>query len=269
MPDNSIPTGFTPCLDPLLQEYGPVGACVFGRVWRYAQMKHGVCEASHDTIAEGLNITRRTVWRWVKILCDDGYLEDLTPNVTNHPHRYRDTDKISTVIELHSTENELPSTDERCAEESQQGVIESHSHCVKGSPEETERSSKKEVQESATADVPLPHNFQGWQTYIKDAPNGSKRVHRLWQMCKELYPGLDPPEHKYIGIVAKRLRAGRMADLLWQCAPHPPTGNLLDYIQGVAKNGNRNNGSKSKSGYVPELATGFIDEPAREPLPDG
>ena len=245
MPDN-IPTGFTPCLDPLLQEYGPIGACVYGRVWRYAQMRKGVCEAAQDTIAEGLNITRRTVWRWIKILCDDGYLVDLTPSVTNHPHKYRATDKISTVIELHSTENEMHSADDQCDPFAQQGVIESHSHCANGSHEETESFSKEtEDQESATADTGLPHNFQGWQEYIRQATNRGQTIHRLQQMCGVLYPGLDPPEHGYVGRVAKRLHAGRMADLLWQFAPHPPTGDLLAYIQGVAKRGNGQTGESS------------------------
>jgi hypothetical protein len=244
MPD-SIPTDFTPCLDPLLQEYGPIGACVYGRVWRYAQMRKGICEASHDTIAGGLNITRRTVWRWIKILCDDGYLVDLTPTVTNHPHKYQATDKISTVIELHTTVNESHTADEGCANGSQQGVNESHSHCANGSHEETERSSKESKdQESATADL-LPTNFQGWHLYIKEAANRGQTIHRIRQMCGALYPGLDPPEYAYVGRVAKRLHAGRLADLLWQAAPHPPTGDLLAYIQAIAKRGNGKTGESS------------------------
>jgi len=97
---------------------------------------------------------------------------------------------------------------------------------------------------SAIADT-LPSTFQGWHLYIKEAENRSQTIHRLHQMCKALYPGLDPPDHGYIGRVAKRLHAGRLADLLWQTAPHPPTGDLLAYIQGVAKRGNGKAGENS------------------------
>jgi len=249
MPD-SIPTNFTPCLDPLLQEYGPIGACVYGRVWRYAQMKDGVCKASHDTIAEGLNITRRTVWTWIKILCDDGYLVDQTPNVTNHPHEYRATDKISTVIELHTTENEMHSTDDQCDLNAQHGVQEMHSHCANGSHEERESlSNRDQDQESATADA-LPTNFQGWHLYIKEAENRGQTIHRLREMCKALYPGLDPPEYAYMGRVAKRLHSGRLADLLWQFAPHPPTGDLLAYIQAAAKGNGRTGADTSSNATI-------------------
>ncbi len=246
---DSVPTGFTPCLDPLLREYGPVGACVYGRVWRYSQMNHHVCEASHDKIAGELNITRRTVWRWIKLLCQDGYLEDLTPTVRNHTHKYRPTDKIDGVIEMHSTE-------ERCDLNAQQGVIESHSHCDLNAHEEKDTLKETNTQEVADA---TPHTFQDWHTRIKEAKTSQKRISLLRWMCEILYPGLDPPAYGYVGKVAKKLHAGRLADLLWQHSSHPPTGDLMAYIQGVARNGNRNNGSKPKGEPV-EQAIGWVDE---------
>ena len=104
---------------------------------------------------------------------------------------------------------------------------------------EEESTQEDQDQESANADDGLPRNFQGWHTYIRDAENRGQTVHRLRQMCGALYPGLDPPEYQYVGRVAKRLHAGRMADLLWQFAPHPPTGDLLAYIQAAAKGNGR------------------------------
>jgi hypothetical protein len=113
--------------------------------------------------------------------------------------------------------------------------------------------------ENLSGDSPsgdVQRNFQQWHTYIKEAENDNRRIHRLWEMCKGLYPGLDPPEHGYIGKVAKRLHAGRLADLLWQCASHPPTGDLLAYIQGVAKNGT---GKRAPKTQEPAGVTGWED----------
>ena len=124
---------------------------------------------------------------------------------------------------------------------------------------------------SADADPPVSFsNWPEWQDHIRTS-KGKKggcqsAVHG---MIEALYPGLDPPTFAYIAKTASKVGGfGRLADLLWQHSTRPPTGDLLAYIQGVAKSGNHRD-RKSKSDYVPELATGFIDEPAREPLPDG
>lgn len=75
--------------------------------------------------------------------------------------------------------------------------------------------------------------FTDWQQRITKAKNWPAE---LQKMCKALYPGLDPPDYSYIGRVAKKVGgAGRLADLLWQHSTRPPTGDLLAYIQGVAK----------------------------------
>ncbi|HUW10431.1 MAG TPA: phage replisome organizer N-terminal domain-containing protein [Anaerolineae bacterium] len=89
-----------------------------------------------------------------------------------------------------------------------------------------------------------------------------------WDIAMEVHRavGTGPPElkrwHDMINAWLKRgYRKGNIE-------------GMLDWFKnGIPKTkGRRNNGSKrtgSSSGYVPELATGFIDEPAREPLPDG
>lgn len=97
----------------------------------------------------------------------------------------------------------------------------------------------------------VPTTFQEWHTTVKDSKN---RPAVLRKMCETLYPGLDPPAYGYLGKVAKKVGgAGRLADLLWQHSSRPPTGDLLSYIQKVAKgNGNgsykRNNGSSPPPG---------------------
>jgi len=87
--------GFTPVIDTILQEVGVMSAVVFGRVWRYCQMKDGVCNASLETIAEELKVDRTTIIRHMGLLVQHGYLQDHTPDLRNRPHIYSDTGKAS------------------------------------------------------------------------------------------------------------------------------------------------------------------------------
>jgi DnaD/phage-associated family protein len=92
--------GFTPVIDMLARELGLMPAVVFGRMWRFCQMEDGVCKATLETIAEGIGVDRATVQRNAKILCDAGYLKDLTPELRNRPHVYADTGKASLKVSI-------------------------------------------------------------------------------------------------------------------------------------------------------------------------
>jgi len=83
--------GFTPVIDRLAKEYGLLHAAVFGVMWRYCQMKDGVCKASLSHLAEHLGTDRATILRHAQALCEEGYLQDLTPLLKNKPHVYKDT----------------------------------------------------------------------------------------------------------------------------------------------------------------------------------
>lgn len=87
--------GWIPLIDHLVDKYGVLTAAVWGRMWRYSQMRSGVCRASLPTIAADLRISRMTVRRAVIRLCNDGYLLDLTPNNVGRVHVYRDTGKVT------------------------------------------------------------------------------------------------------------------------------------------------------------------------------
>lgn len=89
-------TGFTPALDVLIERFDPITALVWGRIWRYSQMKEGVCRASQETIATELNISIRTVGRKIKQLVGAGYLTDCTPGLRHSPHTYVTTN-LATV----------------------------------------------------------------------------------------------------------------------------------------------------------------------------
>jgi len=119
----------------------------------------------------------------------------------------------------------------------------------------TEVNLQQKRSETEGADAP-PTTFPGWQEAIKE---GKNRPATLRWMCEVLYPGLDPPDYSYIGKVARKVGgAGRLADLLWQHSTHPPTGDLLAYIQGVAKHAT---GPPGGDGQTPaQIAAGIARE---------
>jgi len=124
--------GFTPLIDHLLEdpEVGLMGAVLFGRVWRYCQGSYGVCSASKDTLAQNLGISRRSIIRHLQRLCALGYLDDLTPDLRNKPHTYRDTGKIMVSVKFGVTESHSSVTESHSSvAQSHSSVTESHSGC--------------------------------------------------------------------------------------------------------------------------------------------
>jgi hypothetical protein len=109
------PALFTPLFEPAIIKYGIMAAAVFGEVWRYSQMGKSMCVASRKTIADNLNLTIRTVDKYLALLSsgDEPYIKDLTPDVRNRPHAYVDTgqcrvDSETAMQNLHSGVQELP-----------------------------------------------------------------------------------------------------------------------------------------------------------------
>jgi len=116
-----------------------------------------------------------------------------------------------------------------------------------------DKSSKEKDQEGANAPgdslPPMPTTFQEWQARVKDPPEGTNRTAVLVQMHNHLYPANAPPDYGYMGKVAKVVGgAGRMADLLWQHSTRPPTGDVLAFLQEVAKNKKGNGNANSARG---------------------
>ena len=92
--------GFTPVIDVIAEELGLVPAAVFGRIWRYCQLRDGVCYASLETLASGLGLNKATVQRNAEKLVKAGYLIDMTPNLRNTPHTYADTGKVKMTTKV-------------------------------------------------------------------------------------------------------------------------------------------------------------------------
>lgn len=91
---------FTPLFDEITQKHGIITSAVYGYIWRKCQGERGVCDASLQTIADSLGISRRTIVTHVKLLVDDGLITDLTPKADRKPHKYsvqtREIDALDT-----------------------------------------------------------------------------------------------------------------------------------------------------------------------------
>jgi DnaD/phage-associated family protein len=91
---------FTPCPDALVEKYSHTTALVWGKIWRYCQMKDEVCKASILRLAKELNLSDDTIGKHIKLLEKGGYIKDLTPDVRHKPHVYVDTEKLKLKINL-------------------------------------------------------------------------------------------------------------------------------------------------------------------------
>ena len=86
----NLPELWTPLYDTLVSELGLYTAVVYGVIWRYCQMQQHVCRASLDTLAARTGLCKRSIIRHIKILVENGYLADLTPDLKHAPHIYTD-----------------------------------------------------------------------------------------------------------------------------------------------------------------------------------
>ena len=139
-------TGFTPLPDRLVKRYGIVTASVFGQIWRYCQMKDGICRAAMERIAGELHLSRMTVLRHIKNPVARGFLEDTTPDLRNRPHLYADTGKAS-MEEGRAGVSESDNEAELDVTESDGRVTLSDSHC---NTKLLEDSSKKVIKRGLT-----------------------------------------------------------------------------------------------------------------------
>lgn len=101
-PLESTASGFTPVYDVIASDpkLGTIAAVVFGQVWRHCQMRRGVCDASRETMASETGLSKKTYDRWLPVLCERGYLKDLTPEAKHKTHVYADTGKVRMIVRV-------------------------------------------------------------------------------------------------------------------------------------------------------------------------
>ena len=73
-------------------------ALVFGKIERYWQLQRTSCRVSVERLANELSMSRKTAERCIRVLVQDGLIEDHSPGVRNRPHEYVVTDKVAMVI---------------------------------------------------------------------------------------------------------------------------------------------------------------------------
>jgi hypothetical protein len=96
-------SGFVLVSDELIKIHGPLTALVFGKVWRYCQMKDKVCRASLPRLANELGLSVSTIQRHIHLLVKNKYLRDKTPKLKNKPHLYQDMGNVTMKIHMKMT----------------------------------------------------------------------------------------------------------------------------------------------------------------------
>lgn len=253
--------GFTPVIDVIVGELGLMPALVYGVAWRYCQMEDGVCKANLETIAKRIGVSRATVKRNIKILRDEGYLVDTTPDRKHKPHVYADAGKVRIAGLLAARQQcQAESGQERPSLEVGQKDPPSEEvgprdppgrvgEIYRGGSERPAKILSEDTdQETRTAsrDASVPTRFQDWQKIVRETKN---RPAALRRMFVTLFPEADPPDFGYIGKTAKTVGgAGRLAELMWTHSAKPPTGDPLRFLMGVAKRQGGNNGAHRGGG---------------------
>jgi len=91
---------FTPCPDVLVDLYSHTTALVWGKICRYSQMDEGICRASLERLALEMGLTDETIAKHVKKLEEGQYVQDMTPDLRNRPHIYKDTEKLRLKVNI-------------------------------------------------------------------------------------------------------------------------------------------------------------------------
>ncbi len=122
---DKFPTDFIPVSRPLIKELGYEAAYIFGVIWNYCQMEKGFCDAAHQTIADRADMSRKSVIKYIEKLTKAGYIEDLTPDVRNAPHRLCTKKGVQILhSKEHTIKEERPIEEpERCEEIAQQEPV--------------------------------------------------------------------------------------------------------------------------------------------------
>jgi hypothetical protein len=96
--------GWTPVIDKMIPDVGLTTAAVFGRIWRYCQMKDGVCTASQSTIGDEIGLERDAINNHVEKLVKFGYLQKIQR--PGHPCILVDTGKAGMRITVSADVNQ-------------------------------------------------------------------------------------------------------------------------------------------------------------------
>ena len=171
LPDRTVLTevrGWTPVIDALAAELGLTSAVVYGVVWRHCQLKHRECWASVSRLARLTGVSPRTVQRHLLLLCDAGYLADVTPSGRTHKTRtYADTGKAQIMLLVEARVGLACDTKSQASDTDDAGVTESHPRGDRESPlgvteSHPKRLVKETTEEKEVVVVGSGHGSVGW-----------------------------------------------------------------------------------------------------------
>lgn len=92
--------GFIPVIEGLVSEMGNLHpAYIYGYMWLNKDLDSHFTEAL-ENLPDRLGISRTTIKKHVKWLCETGYLEDLTPDLINEAHTYLLTNKVEVAVSV-------------------------------------------------------------------------------------------------------------------------------------------------------------------------
>jgi DNA-binding Lrp family transcriptional regulator len=91
---------FVPVIDGLTAEMGSLyAAYVYGYIYLHKNAD-GTFDQPLNTIARRSNLSRSTIVKWVRYLCENGYLADLTPDENARAHTYQITEKAILEVQI-------------------------------------------------------------------------------------------------------------------------------------------------------------------------
>jgi len=233
------PSGFTVVPDWIVAEHGIAAALVYGVIWRYCQMRKGVCFASLTALGEKVGMTRQCFARHLQTLLDNGLVVDRTPEAKGKTHEY-------VVVTPGAVAAEPVTNDDLLQAETPPVTQHNNTCCTALQPPVTPRNTNNTIEDTnnippedqsppAAARAPTPPlavTFQGVLSRLRKARNMTAELRSVYQLCFEG----EPPDFGYLGKAAKAVGgAGRLAELMWQLTAKPPTGDVLAYILATQK----------------------------------
>lgn len=90
-----------------MAEHGLITAAVYGKVFRYENMKELTCSASQARLAEELSVSAKTIARHLKALVSAGYIEVVKAK-RGHSKHYHTTDKVTLYMGVKSKISSTP-----------------------------------------------------------------------------------------------------------------------------------------------------------------
>jgi len=113
--------------------------------------------------------------------------------------------------------------------------------------QEQEQEQEQDTNDAADAAASPPINLNGWLKFVREEPNRAAAVR---YMIDQLYPYLaedELPEYGRIGATAKRVSGwGRLVQLVWRANQYEPQGDLMSYIEQMAKGKRGDNGKNQR-----------------------